>query len=140
MQTFVRWFLRMSLVWLGTGMLLALGMAFDPARVPLLRLAHAHALFAGFVSGMIFGVAYHVLPRFSGRPLESPRLATLHLWLANLGVAGIVGGWLSAGALPGGWSWIHRAGAVCFAAGAALFIYNIWKTLEAPEWNALRPR
>jgi cbb3-type cytochrome oxidase subunit 1 len=137
MQIFVRWFLRMSLVWLGVGMVLALVMAFDPARVPMVRLAHAHSLLAGFVSMMIFGVAYHVLPRFSGRPLESARLPVVHLWAANLGLLGIVTGWLSAGFLPGGWAWLHRGGAVAFALGAALFIYNIWKTLEAPKWNAL---
>jgi hypothetical protein len=137
MQVFVRWFLRMSLVWLGVGMALALLMAFDPVRVPVVRLAHAHALLAGFVSSMIFGVAYHVLPRFSGRPLESSRMAMAHLWLAHLGVAGIVGGWLIAGFLPGGWAFLHRGGAVAFALGAGLFIYNIWKTLEAPKWNTL---
>jgi hypothetical protein len=135
MQAYVRWFLRMSLIWLGTGMLLALVMAFEPLRVPTVRTAHMHALLAGFVSGMIFGVAYHVLPRFSGNALRSPRLAMVHLWTGNLGVAALVAGWLSMGLIPGGWVFLHRGGAVAFALGAGLFIYNIWRTLEAPRWT-----
>jgi len=127
----------MSLVWLGVGMLLALVMAFDPVRAPVIRLAHAHVLLAGFVSSMIFGVAYHVLPRFSGNALRSPRLAMVHLWTGNLGVGALVAGWLSMGLIPGGWVFLHRGGAVAFALGAGLFIYNIWKTLEAPKWNTL---
>jgi Cytochrome C and Quinol oxidase polypeptide I len=51
------------------------------------RAAHIHMLLLGFVTGMIFGVGYHVFPRFAARPLASPRLMRLHWWLANAGVA-----------------------------------------------------
>jgi cytochrome c oxidase cbb3-type subunit 1 len=129
MDPFVRRFIRSSLVWLGVGVTLGVVMAVHPAAVAF-RPAHLHANLLGFVSMMIFGVAYHVMPRFTGRPLHSIRAATLHLWVANLGLAGMVSGfilrvyrWSPGAALLAG-------GGVLSAAGAFLFIYNIWRTLE----------
>jgi cbb3-type cytochrome oxidase subunit 1 len=85
---------------------------------------------------MIFGVAYHVIPRFSGSPLHSPRLAGLHLWIANIGLALMVSGWI----WRVWWRWAGegalRMGAVASALGAAAFIFNIWRTLDA----AAKPR
>ena len=36
---------------------------------------------------MIFGVAYHVIPRFVGHPLHNRRLAGAHWWVANIALA-----------------------------------------------------
>jgi cytochrome c oxidase cbb3-type subunit 1 len=132
MDPFVRRFIRSSLVWLGVGVTLGVVMAVHPAAVAF-RPAHLHANLLGFVSMMIFGVAYHVMPRFTGRPLHSVRAATLHLWVANLGLAGMVSGFIlrayrwSPGAV------LLGAGGVLAATGAFLFIYNIWLTLEPPR-------
>lgn len=135
MDPFVRRFIRASLVWLGVGVLIGVAMALDPAAVAY-RTAHMHANLLGFVSMMIFGVAYHVIPRFTGRPLHSPRAAAVHLWIANAGLAGMVAGFILR---------VHRweagmpvlgVGAVLSASGAMLFIHNIWRTLDAP---AARP-
>lgn len=131
MDPFVRRFIRSSLVWLGVGVLLGLMMAVNPAFIAF-RPAHMHANLLGFVSMMIFGVAYHVLPRFTGRPLHSPRAAALHLWLANGGLAGMVAAFLlrplaGTPAIP-----LLATGATLSAAGAALFIHNIWRTLDVP--------
>jgi heme/copper-type cytochrome/quinol oxidase subunit 1 len=129
MDSFVRRFIRASLIWLGTGVLLGIAMAWWPERALAYRTAHAHANLLGFVSMMIFGVAYHVVPRFSSRPLHAPRLAALHLWVANAGLAGLVGGWvLRAHGAPVGVTML-RAGSVLAAGGAFLFIYNLWRTL-----------
>jgi hypothetical protein len=127
-DTFVRGFIRSSLVWLGIGVVLGLSVLFLPALAGGYRAAHMHANLLGFVSMMIFGVAYHVIPRFTGIPLASPGVARGHLWVANLGLAGMVGGWMIR---PSAWplgSWVLGAGAVLSAAGAFAFIYNIWRT------------
>lgn len=129
MDAFVRHFIKASLVWLGIGVLLGFAMAWWPAHALAYRTAHAHANLVGFVSMMIFGVAYHVLPRFASRPLHAPRHAALHVWLANGGLAGLVGGFLLR---AHGWVFapgLLRVGAVLAAAGAFLFIHNIWRTL-----------
>jgi heme/copper-type cytochrome/quinol oxidase subunit 1 len=131
MEAFVRNFIRSSLVWLGVGVLLGVSMAWWPADHLIYRPAHAHANLLGFVSMMIFGVAYHVIPRFSGAALRSRTLAAIHLWLANLGLTGLVVGWsLRPWAGAAGATLIH-VGAGLSAAGTFLFIYNIWRTLGA---------
>ena len=73
MEPFVRNFIRASLVWLGLGVSLGVAMVIVPQYALVYRPAHMHANLLGFVSMMIFGVAYHVLPRFVGRPLHSSR-------------------------------------------------------------------
>jgi cbb3-type cytochrome oxidase subunit 1 len=121
-------FLRASLVWLVAGVTLGVGMAVRPAMVTY-RTAHIHMLLLGFVAGMIFGVGYHVFPRFAGHPLWSRRLVRLHWWLANAGVAVMA----AAFALrAGGVTWSHAllgAGGTSAALGAYLFAWNIWRTL-----------
>jgi cbb3-type cytochrome oxidase subunit 1 len=129
MDPFVRRFIRSSLVWLGVGVTLGVSMAVHPASLAF-RPAHLHANLLGFVSMMIFGVAYHVMPRFTGRPLHSPRAAAIHLWLANLGLAGMVSGFIVRIYSRNPGAVLLGVGGVLSAAGAFLFIYNIWCTVE----------
>ncbi|HEX8360599.1 MAG TPA: cbb3-type cytochrome c oxidase subunit I [Longimicrobium sp.] len=128
MDPFVRRFIRASLVWLGIGVLIGVAMALVPRAVAY-RTAHVHANLLGFVSMMIFGVAYHVIPRFSGRPLHSPLLAALHLWVANAGLAALAGGWIVRAHAPALGTPLIGAGGMVSAVGAYLFIYNLWRTL-----------
>ena len=88
-----------------------------------------HANLLGFVSMMIFGVAYHVVPRFTGRGLHEPRLASVHVWVANAGLIGMVGGFVLRVHRPEGVP-LLVAGALLSTAGAFMFIFNIWRTLE----------
>lgn len=136
MDFFVRRFIKASLCWLLTGVSLGVAMAFGPQLI-IYRPAHVHANLLGFVSMMIFGVAYHVIPRFSGAPLHNRRLASAHFFVANLGLIGIVGGFL---AIPR-WSFIGRpmlhTGAGLTTVGVVMFVYNIWRTMDgaAPRLN-----
>ncbi len=130
MDVYVRNFIRASLFWLGAGVLLGVWMALT-SRAIIYRPAHVHANLLGFVSMMIFGVAYHVIPRFSGAPLRSPRLALAHFWIANIGLALLVGGWLSRPHIADVGAAALASGAILSALGAFLFIGNIWRTLDA---------
>ena len=137
MEPFVRRFIRSSLLWLGAGVLLGLTMALD-GRWLALRPAHMHANLLGFVSMMIFGVAYHVVPRFTGHPLHSRTLPAVHLWVANLGLAGMTTGFVLRLWHPGPGTLLLGAGALLSASGAFLFIHNLWRTLDEPR-PAARP-
>lgn len=130
MEAFVRNFIRASLAWLGIGVSIRVSMIFWPAEALVFRPAHLHANLLGFVSMMIFGIAYHVIPRFSGRPLPSRRLPALHWWLANIGLGLLVGGWILRAAVPDFGGIPLGAGAIGSAAGALIFILVIWQTLH----------
>lgn len=54
------------------------------------RFAHVHFNLLGFMSMMIYGVGYFILPRFNGRTLRWPSLVPLHFWAANAGLIGMV--------------------------------------------------
>lgn len=66
--------------------------------------AHAHLGMYGFVSMVIFGGMYFVMPRILERPWPYPRLISLHFWLVVAGFAVYmitlsIGGWLQGLAL-----------------------------------------
>jgi cbb3-type cytochrome oxidase subunit 1 len=93
-----------------------------------------HMTLLGFVTMMIYGVGYHVLPRFVGSPLWSRRLPAWHVWLSNIGLALMCVGFalrvqssvdvaLSTAVLG--------TGGTLSAIGAYVFAFNLWKTMNA---------
>lgn len=105
-------------------------MIIHPVSIGRFFTAHAHINLLGWVSMMIFAVAYHVLPRFSGKPLYSDKLADLHFITANAGLLGLIIAWpllKTFRSLP--LRIIHILSALLFAVGAYMFVYNIWKTV-----------
>ena len=141
MDWYSRRFLKAALVWLGCGVVVGVAMAVRPAWLAY-RPVHTHLNLLGFVAMTIFGVAYHVIPRFAGHPLHSPGLAGWHWWLANVGLALLVGGFSLigvTGALP---RWVLILGGSVSAVAAFLFIYNMWRTLDGrrrPTPAGMRP-
>ena len=75
-----------SLVYLLIGS--TMGFAMVLSSLPIAP-SHAHVLLIGFVSMMIFGVGYHLLPVFAGTDLYSLRLAEIQFWLQNIGLIGL---------------------------------------------------
>jgi heme/copper-type cytochrome/quinol oxidase subunit 1 len=90
---FVRAFIKSSIAWLLTSVVFGLAMAMYPPWV-VHRAMHAHMMLLGFVTMFICGVAYHVVPRFTGRQLRSPWAAGVHWWFANTGLAVMIVGHL----------------------------------------------
>ena len=93
MDWFVRAFLKAGLAWLVLGVTLGVAMAVEPTWA-VYRTAHMHMNFLGFVTMTIYGVAYHVIPRFSGSPLKYRQLAGWHWWISNTGLALMVAGFV----------------------------------------------
>jgi cbb3-type cytochrome oxidase subunit 1 len=131
MDWFVKAFLKSSLAWLMLGVTLGVAMAAQPMWT-VYRTAHMHMLLLGFVTMMIYGVAYHVIPRFAGVPLHGRRAATWHWYAANAGLALMIGGFaMRATAVPFATA-VLATGGVLSAAGAYTFAYLLWRTLDTP--------
>lgn len=134
MEWHARAFLKASLAWLSLGVTLGVAMAVHPAWA-IYRTAHMHMNLLGFVTMMIFGVAYHVLPRFTGHVLWSPRLPAGHWWAANVGLTLMVTGFvcrLSDGVAGQVGAALLGAGGTLSALGAYAFAYNMWRTIDGP--------
>ncbi|MDF1501374.1 hypothetical protein [Roseisolibacter sp. H3M3-2] len=129
MERFVRAFLKASLAWLALGVTLGVAMAARPAWTAY-RPAHVHMVLLGFVTMMIYGVAYHVIPRFSGHPLYGRRAGPWHWWASNAGLALMAAGFVlrAAGSALG--TPVLAVGGALSAAGAYTFAYLIWRTLD----------
>lgn len=114
---------RASFAYLALGVALGGAFALDRALGAALRPLHAELNLWGGVTLLIYAMAYHMLPRFAGRPLRSQRAADTQSWLALAGVALAAAGWLAAAlylptALP-----LRAAGALCQLTAAATFVW-----------------
>lgn len=131
MDWFVKAFIKASLTWLALGVTLGVAMAAYPAWV-VYRPAHLHMLVLGFVTMMIFGVAYHVVPRFTGHPLYGRRAAGWHWWVSNAGLLLMAVGFIMRPHVGTSATPVLTAGGVLAASGAYLFAYLIWRTIDGP--------
>ena len=131
MEWFVRAFLKASLAWLALGVTLGVAMAAHPTWTVYLP-AHMHMVLLGFVTMMIFGVAYHVIPRFAGYPLHNRRAGGVHWWVSNVGLALMVCGFVTRVVRPGMGTAVLATGGALSAFGAYIFVYLIWRTVDGP--------
>ena len=99
----------------------------------LLRSVHAHLNLVGFVMFLIFGVAYHILPRFKGRPLYSESLAWWQFWLANISLVGLLI-FMSLGAYQtlASLRYLQAVFGALLVFSIYLFVYNMLRTLIPP--------
>jgi cytochrome c oxidase cbb3-type subunit I len=108
--------------------------------------AHSHIAVLGFSGFIGLGGMYFILPRITGRPLYSRRLADVQYWLLLVGLTGFFSVLTIAGLIQGsGWLsgndvykllpelhvyWIWRAGfGVLLWAAAVLGVYNVVRSL-----------
>jgi len=132
MEWFIKAFIRASLLWFAGGILLGLAIAIHPAWL-IYRPAHAHMNVVGFLTMLVFGVGYQLLPRLFGHPLYSSRLAAAHLVLANGGLVGLILGFLVVPHDPAVGKWLLAAGGILFGLGALFWVYNLWRTFDAAD-------
>lgn len=89
MDRFVRNFIIVSIVYLAISSVFGICMIWNQQLMSL-KFVHSHLNMLGWVSMMIYGVGYHILPRFAGKPLKHPKLGELHFWAANIGLVGML--------------------------------------------------
>jgi len=133
MDKYPRLFIKAGLMYALLGAALGVTIAVDPSLAVRLRFVHIHVNLLGFMTMMVAGVAFHVLPRFSARKLPWPAGMKYQFILQNTGLLGMVtlhalGGW------QGG---MAHAAFVFFAILAgiafAIMFYNLYFVLSAPE-------
>ncbi len=129
MDRFVRNFIIISIVYLGAASVLGVCMLWNESLLSL-KFVHSHLNLLGWVSMMIYGVGYHVLPRFSGRPLKYPKIGELQFWTANIGLIGMLLFYALGVYNP---SQAYKMLSVTFGVvevfSIALFLYNMMATL-----------
>lgn len=131
MDWFVKAFVKASLAWLAAGVTLGVVMAVHPTAI-VYRPAHVHMNLLGFVTMMIYGVAYHVIPRFAGSPLHSRRAAGWHWWASNAGLALMVAGFVARANGAAAGTAVLATGGALSSLGAYVFAYLLWRTIDAP--------
>ena len=129
MDWFAKAFIKASLAWLVLGVTLGVAMA---AHAPwsVFRPAHLHMLVLGFVTMMISGVAYHVVPRFVGAPLYSRRAPVWHWFASNIGLACMATGFVLRALGMASGTAVLATGGILSAAGAYTFAYVLWRTMD----------
>lgn len=90
MDRYVKNFIAMSIVYLSVATVVGLLMLVHPVSFLQYKFAHSHLMLLGWVTMMIYGVGYHILPRFAGRLIRHPRLAEAQFWFSNIGLVGMI--------------------------------------------------
>lgn len=103
----------------GLGLLANGSLLSDDAARP----AFLHLFTLGFMLFMIYGLAGHMLPRFTGNPIREGAWPWLQMGLAHAGVASFVAGYLA------GWHLLAVAGAVLVWLSLAVFAFRVWPVL-----------
>ena len=131
MDKYAKAFVKASLIYLAIGTIMGVGMVIHPDIRFVLARVHTHINLLGFMAMMIYGVGYHILPRFMGRPVYSHRVGNVQVWLANSTLIGLSLSWILEAVAGGIWHYL----AILFAIGQGiaiyLFIYNLWKSMTA---------
>ena len=135
MEWFIKAFIRASLLWFAAGIILGVAMAVHPVWI-IYRPAHAHMNVVGFLTMLVFGVGYQLLPRLFGHPLHSQRLAVWHLFLANFGLGVMVLGFFFSPHSPPSGVAFTAGGGTLFALGALFWVWNLWHTFNAADARA----
>lgn len=94
---------------------------------PAWLLLHAHLQLFGFFAVLVLGVAHHLVPRFTNRPVTPSRLTP---WLLALAGAALV---LRVAGTAAGWRAPFPVAALLQAAAFGLFGGWIWRTIAAPH-------
>ncbi|NJD53856.1 MAG: hypothetical protein FIB07_13430 [Candidatus Methanoperedens sp.] len=112
MNNLARLFIKTSLVYLALSTILGVLITIGPGY----SFMHSHFALIGWVSFMLFGLAYESIPRYTSRALYSRKLGMIQFWLlkekdaSDAAIAVMIFGLVE-------------------AISYFIFIYNIWKSM-----------
>ena len=133
MERIIVWYLRMSVTYFVLGVVLGIVMLLQPGETGHYLPVHVHLNLLGFMPMMIYGVGYHILPRFSGRNIYSPLLMRIQFWLGNAGLIGMAISWpfVRGAANVSLFDTVLIASAFFSLISIVLFAINILKTIKS---------
>ena len=83
-------FVLASLFYFAVGLILGILMVLSPTKMEQIMPVHVHLHVLGWITMMIYGVGYYIIPSFAGKKLFRQSLATLQFWMANVGLIGML--------------------------------------------------
>lgn len=126
-------FIKSSLIYFAIAALVGLEITFMPNHLGALMPMHAHLMLLGWITMMIYGVGYHILPRFSASPLYSDKLANAQFYLSNIGLIGMAIGFVLRNYMDIG-AVLLVVFSIITAISILLFAFNMLMTLpKAPK-------
>ena len=133
MPTLTRWFIKSSLVYFVSALVIAVVLALQaplnlPSAMGSLMPVYFHLFMVGWITLFIFGVIYWMFPRFSKeRPRGSERLAWATYGLINVGlILRVIGEPVNALQSQAGFGWLLALSAILQWLGGMAFVLNTW--------------
>ena len=133
MEKVIVWYLRMSVIYFVAGAVIGFAIILWPDKSGYYITTHAHLNLLGFMSMMIYGVGYHILPRFSGRHIYSPAVMNVQFWIGNAGLIGMAVSWpfVSSGDGSSFFGFVLMISSLLALLSVVLFAFNMLKTIKA---------
>lgn len=132
MPTLTRWFVKTAMIYLALSLLLGMGVAYNPLSgsggFTGLFPVYLHLLVFGWLTQLIFGVAYWMFPKYARGPARgSETLGWMTYLLFNIGLLMRAAGELVQQRPPQSiWAWMLVVSALLQWLAVMLFIINIW--------------
>lgn len=122
MDRYMKGFVIAALVYFGLAAIggILMGTGVDPSW---LRFMHVHFNLLGFMSMMVYGIGYFILPRFNGKVLRFPNLLPVHFYTANIGLIGMVATYTQRPSI------VYNGFAVLEGVSVGIFICNLIATI-----------
>lgn len=131
MSSYTLGFLKSSLIYFILAVILGIHLSVFPASSNGFRFAHVHFNLLGWMCMMIYGVGYHILPRFSGVPLYSEKMANIQLYLANAGLIGMaLFYYLKVEVYNPVFQILFILSSILEGISIFMFVYNIFRTIK----------
>ena len=129
MESYAKNFVGASLIYFLFAAVIGVGMAALPDWYDYIQI-HVHFMLLGWMSMMIFGVGYHILPRFQGHARIPSGWARIHFVLANAGLLAMGAAWWAGNSIPSGtWTRVLAAGGALSVIGFVIFMAIIFRGL-----------
>ena len=130
MEEYAKNFVRASLIYLLLAAVVGLGMAIEDSWIINYTQLHVHLMLLGFMAMLIFGVGYHIIPRFHGHAHIPRGAAQTHLIVANVGLIAMALAWfIGEGSPEGLWKTVLVIGGGLNFLGFAIFALIMFRGL-----------